>query len=75
MEPMLLKIRVSTKSCSSFRRHGVFEGYTHAPRLRIAAIADAIGKELQPEPRTTVLMQQAALIPDLGELVMNRDYI
>lgn len=52
-----------------------FEGYTHAHGLRIAAIADAIGKQFNLAAHDRQFMQQAALIHDLGELVMNRDYI
>lgn len=52
-----------------------FEGYTHAHGLRIAAIADAIGKQFHLAAHDREFMQQAALVHDLGELVMNRDYI
>lgn len=52
-----------------------FEGYTHAHGLRIAAIADAIGKSFNLATHDRFFMQQAALIHDIGELVMNRDYI
>lgn len=52
-----------------------FEGYTHAHGLRIAAIADAIGKQFNLATHDRQFMQQAALIHDIGELVMNRDYI
>lgn len=52
-----------------------FEGYTHAHGLRIAAIADAIGKSFNLAVHDRQFMQQAALIHDIGELVMNRDYI
>lgn len=52
-----------------------FEGYTHAHGLRIAAIADAIGKQFHLAAHDRQFMQQAALVHDLGELVMNRDYI
>ncbi|NOT46431.1 MAG: HD domain-containing protein [Acidobacteria bacterium] len=52
-----------------------FEGYTHAHGLRIAAIADAIGKQFNLAAHDREFMQQAALVHDLGELVMNRDYI
>lgn len=52
-----------------------FEGYKHAHGLRIAAIADAIAKNFNLAVHDRQFMQQAALIHDLGELVMNRDYI
>lgn len=52
-----------------------FEGYSYAHGLRIAAIADAIGKSFNLAAHDRFFMQQAALVHDLGELVMNRDYI
>ena len=52
-----------------------FEGYTHAHGLRIAAIADAIGKSFNLAAHDRFFMQQAALVHDIGEMVMNRDYI
>jgi HD-GYP domain-containing protein (c-di-GMP phosphodiesterase class II) len=52
-----------------------FEGYTYAHGLRIAAIADAIGKEFNLAAHDRFFMQQAALVHDIGEMVMNRDYI
>ena len=52
-----------------------FEGYTHAHGLRIATIADAIGKQFSLAAHDRFFMQQAALVHDIGEVVMNRDYI
>ncbi|MBK9155249.1 MAG: HD domain-containing protein [Chloracidobacterium sp.] len=52
-----------------------FEGYTHAHGLRIAAIADSIGKYFNLAAHDRFFMQQAALLHDIGEMVMNRDYI
>src|SRR5688572_2075091 len=52
-----------------------FEGYSHAHGLRIATIADAIGKQFSLAAHDRFFMQQAALVHDIGELVMNRDYI
>jgi HD-GYP domain-containing protein (c-di-GMP phosphodiesterase class II) len=52
-----------------------FEGYTYAHGLRIAAIADAIGKEFNLAAHDRFFMQQAALVHDIGEVVMDRDYI
>jgi HD-GYP domain-containing protein (c-di-GMP phosphodiesterase class II) len=52
-----------------------FEGYLHAHGLRIATIADAIGKQFNLAAHDRFFMQQAALVHDVGELVMNRDYI
>lgn len=56
-------------------RIDVFEGYTHAHGLRIAEIADKIGARFNMASHDRFFMQQAALIHDIGELVMNREYI
>lgn len=52
-----------------------FEGYTHAHGLRIATIADAIGKHFNLAAHDRFFMQQAALVHDIGEVVMGREYI
>jgi HD-GYP domain-containing protein (c-di-GMP phosphodiesterase class II) len=52
-----------------------FEGYGHAHGLRIATIADAIGQHFKLAAHDRFFMQQAALVHDIGEVVMNRDYI
>jgi HD-GYP domain-containing protein (c-di-GMP phosphodiesterase class II) len=52
-----------------------FEGYTHAHGLRIAEIAEQIGKHFHMAAHDRFFMHQAALLHDLGELVMGRDYI
>jgi HD-GYP domain-containing protein (c-di-GMP phosphodiesterase class II) len=52
-----------------------FEGYTHAHGLRIATISDAIGKQFNLAAHDRFFMQQAALVHDIGEVVMNREYI
>jgi len=52
-----------------------FEGYGHSHGLRIATIADAIAKEFNLAAHDRFFMQQAALVHDIGEVVMNREYI
>jgi HD-GYP domain-containing protein (c-di-GMP phosphodiesterase class II) len=52
-----------------------FEGYKHAHGLRIAEISDQIAASYGIGPHDRFILQQAALIHDIGELVMNRDYI
>ncbi|QYO65706.1 HD-GYP domain-containing protein [Leptolyngbya sp. 7M] len=56
-------------------RIDLFEGYTHAHGLRIAEIADSIGNEFGMHEHDRKLMQQAALLHDIGEMAMKRDYI
>jgi len=52
-----------------------FEGYNHAHALSIALIADAVAKQFNLAPHDRFFMQQAALIHDIGEMVMGREYI
>jgi len=52
-----------------------FEGYMHGHGLRIASIADAVGKSFNLAAHDRYFMQQAALVHDIGEVVMNRNYI
>lgn len=76
MEPMLAKdSNFDEKLLELSSEMDAFEGYTHAHGLRIAAIADAIGKRFNLAAHDRHFMQQAALIHDIGEMAMNRDYI
>ena len=52
-----------------------FEGYNSALGKRIAAIADALGAAFNLASRDRFFMQQAALLHDIGEIAMNREYI
>lgn len=52
-----------------------FEGYSHPHATRIAAIADEVAKVFNLAPHDRLTLHQAALVHDLGEAVMNRDYI
>lgn len=52
-----------------------FEGYTHAHALRIAVIADETAKKFNLSSHDRHTLRQAALVHDIGEMVMNRDYI
>lgn len=76
MEPILAKEpNFDEKLLEISSEMDEFEGYTHAHGLRIAAIADAIGKSFNLAAHDRFSMQQAALVHDLGEVAMNRDYI
>ncbi|MEO7673096.1 MAG: HD domain-containing phosphohydrolase [Pyrinomonadaceae bacterium] len=76
MEPTLAKDNnFDEKLLELSSRMDDFEGYTHAHGLRIAAIADAIGKSFNLAAHDRFFMQQAALVHDIGEMAMNRDYI
>jgi HD-GYP domain-containing protein (c-di-GMP phosphodiesterase class II) len=52
-----------------------FEGYSDAHAKRIASIADALAAAFNLASRDRFVLQQAAMVHDLGELKMNRDYI
>jgi putative nucleotidyltransferase with HDIG domain len=52
-----------------------FEGYRHAHGLRIAEISDALARKFNMAANDRFFMQQAALLHDIGELRMSRDYI
>lgn len=52
-----------------------FEGYADAHGKRIASIADLLGAAFKLASRDRFFLQQAALVHDIGELKMNRDYI
>ncbi len=52
-----------------------FEGYAHPHGWRIAVIADAIAEKFNFASHDRYALRQAALVHDIGEMVMNRDYI
>src|SRR5436190_6985790 len=52
-----------------------FEGYGDAHGRRIADVADRLGAVFNLASRDRFFLQQAALVHDIGELTMNRDYI
>jgi HD-GYP domain-containing protein (c-di-GMP phosphodiesterase class II) len=53
----------------------VFEGYAETHARRVATLADSIASAFNIAPHDRFLLQQAALIHDLGEIDMARDYI
>jgi HD-GYP domain-containing protein (c-di-GMP phosphodiesterase class II) len=57
------------------RRADEFENYANPHSLRIAAIADQIARAFRLGPRDRFSLRIAAMAHDLGEVVMNRDYI
>jgi HD-GYP domain-containing protein (c-di-GMP phosphodiesterase class II) len=52
-----------------------FEGYAHPHGRRIAAICEALAEKFNFASHDRAALRQAALIHDIGEMVMNRDYI
>ena len=57
------------------KMNDLFEGYAHPHAARIAVLADATAKIFNMASHDRRSLRQAALIHDIGELVMNRDYI
>lgn len=52
-----------------------FEGYAHPHAERIAAITDVLAQKFNFAAHDRLSLRQAALVHDIGEVVMNRDYI
>ena len=52
-----------------------FEAYSHPHATRIATISDEVAKLFNLGQHDRVSLRHAALVHDLGEAVMNRDYI
>ena len=52
-----------------------FEGYADTHGRRIATIAEALGSDFNLASRDRFILGQAALVHDIGEFKMNRDYI
>lgn len=52
-----------------------FEGYSAPHGRRIAEIADRIAQHFNMAAHDRFFMQQAALVHDIGEMAMDRDYI
>jgi HD-GYP domain-containing protein (c-di-GMP phosphodiesterase class II) len=52
-----------------------FEGYSDAHAKRISSIADALAAEFRLASRDRFVLQQAALMHDVGEMKMAREYI
>lgn len=52
-----------------------FEGYAHAHGERIAVISEAIAEKFNFASHDRYSLRQAALIHDVGEMIMNREYI
>lgn len=52
-----------------------FEAYASPHGRRIAAIADVLGAAFNLASRDRFFLQQAAMLHDVGEMTMNREYI
>ena len=52
-----------------------FEGYAHPHATRIAVLADALAQKFNIAAHDRFSLSQAALVHDIGEMTMNREYI
>jgi len=52
-----------------------FEGYANPHATRIAVLSDAVAQEFNLASQDRLSLHQAALVHDIGELLMDRDYI
>jgi HD-GYP domain-containing protein (c-di-GMP phosphodiesterase class II) len=76
LEPVERSHAAVTEVFSSLAaRADEFENYANPHGLRIAAIADEIARVFRLGSRDRFSLRIAALAHDLGELVMNRDYM
>ena len=76
LEPVERSHAAVTEVFSSLAaRADEFENYANPRGSRIAAIGDEIARAFRLGPRDRFSLRIAALAHDLGEMVMNRDYI
>jgi HD-GYP domain-containing protein (c-di-GMP phosphodiesterase class II) len=52
-----------------------FEGYTHPHAARMAALGGALADKFNLGAKDRLYIQQAALVHDIGEVMMDREYI
>ena len=52
-----------------------FEGYRAPHAARLAALAEALAQKFNLAPHDRYSLRQAAFVHDIGELLMNREYI
>jgi HD-GYP domain-containing protein (c-di-GMP phosphodiesterase class II) len=52
-----------------------FEGYQHPHATRIAALSDALAVKFNLASHDRFSLRQSAMVHDIGEVVMNREYI
>jgi putative nucleotidyltransferase with HDIG domain len=57
------------------QRTDEFEGYSSPHAVQIAALAEAVAKKFNLSAHDCFSLRQAALVHDIGEAAMNRDYI
>ena len=75
----IFKDREETETGGSLRQIAAridgFEGYRHPHAARIAILADAAAQKFHLAAHDRQALRQAALLHDIGEMAMSRDYI
>ena len=69
------KLSIDDELLSVSRLIDEFEGYPHPHAARIAVLADAIAQNFELATQDRRSLQQAALLHDIGEMAMDRDYL
>ena len=74
MNSTAAEIHFDEKLIALSNQMDAYEGYTRPHGVRVAAIADTLGRSFNLASHDRRLLQQAGLIHDIGEVVMNREY-
>lgn len=74
MKSLLTADEQNPKLAEISSRMDEFEGYSHPHGKRVAAVAEELGNAFNLAIHDRQIMRQAALVHDLGEVVMNREY-
>ena len=72
---MSQEINVGSELIKVSQSIDAFEGYKHPHAQRIVVLSDAIAQMFNLASHDRQTLQQAALVHDIGEMIMNRDYI
>lgn len=68
-------IKLEEKLLTEAAQIDIFEGYEKPHASRIAALSEAVAQKLHLSAHDCLSLRQAALMHDIGEVLMNRDYI
>ena len=68
-------VTIDSEDITLARSIDEFEGYVNPHAGRIAGLADAIAERFALSPHDRETLKKAALVHDLGEMIMDRDYV
>ncbi|HEV7699808.1 MAG TPA: HD domain-containing phosphohydrolase [Pyrinomonadaceae bacterium] len=69
------KPRLDDKLLATSSSMDSVEGYAAGQASRVAWVADALAEKFNLAPRDRQFLEQAALLHDIGEVTMNREYL